>query len=386
MASSLPRWPSPITSWSPARGGSSRTTRSLTCQRDRSGLFRALRDLQKERTGQVPAPTPPGIHRGSQPARPFYPFWKSEMTPTVIPAEAADWARGHVGRQAAWALPVDLSGARAWRMSSPQGLIDLRITRNDDDFRREIYAHRNAIRHLSPSHGPRLLANEPRLRSLLTVQPRGWRVDSANLQLLLRVHEEAGRLLRVLHDSVGRHDKSCTQAARTTALYVQRIRALVRQVGAVMPTTQHDAVERSAAIVLEHVRELPAAFCHGAFGPSTWEWQSQSQTLSFTGFGRSQVMAAVVDLARPALLWAKQPNLRNWFFKGYGRALLQSEVLILGHMSVLAASEDLLHAIHLRDRESIAAAAAVLRQTVDHAEMPIGGASLAPADVQDRCS
>ncbi|MBP2055431.1 hypothetical protein J2Z21_008445 [Streptomyces griseochromogenes] len=250
-------------------------------------------------------------------------------------------------------------------MSSPQGLIDLRITRSDDDFRREIYAHRNAIRHLSPNHGPRLLASEPRLRSLLTVQPRGWRVDNANLQLLLRVHEEAGRLLRVLHDSAGRNDESRTQAPRATALYVQRIRALVRQVGALMPMTQQDAVERSAAIVLEHIRDLPAAFCHGTFGPSTWEWQSQSQTLSLTGFGRSQIMAAVIDLARPALLWAKQPSLRDWFFKGFGRALSESELLVLKHMSVLATAEDLLHAIHLRDRESISAAAAALRGAID---------------------
>ncbi|GHE11344.1 hypothetical protein [Streptomyces alanosinicus] len=150
--------------------------------------------------------------------------------------------------------------------------------------------------------------------------------------------------------------------------------------------TQHDAVERSAAIVLEHIRDLPAAFCHGTFGPSTWEWQSQSQALSFTGFGRSQIMAAVIDLARPTLLWAMQPNLRDWFFKGYCRALSESEVLILGHMSVLAAGEDLLDAIHLRDRESIAAAAASLRQAVDQSETALGNASMAPADVRDRCS
>nr|WP_167381383.1 phosphotransferase [Streptomyces misionensis] len=253
-------------------------------------------------------------------------------------------------------------------MSSPQGLIDLRITRTDDDFRREVYAHRHAIRHLSPSHGPRLLASEPRLRSLLTVQPRGWRVDTANLRLLPRVHEDAGHLLRVLHDSATRAEKARSQATRTTVLYVQRIRALVRQVGAAVPRTQSDAVERSAAVVLEHVRDLPAAFCHGTFGPAAWEWQSQAQVLSLAGFGRSQIMAAVIDLARPALLWAEQPNLRDWFFKGYCRALSESELLILGHMSVLAAGEDLVHAIHLRDTESIAAAAASLRQATDQAE------------------
>ncbi|MFI2204704.1 hypothetical protein ACH47Z_28730 [Streptomyces sp. NPDC020192] len=304
------------------------------------------------------------------------------MTPTGIPAEAADWARGHVGRHAAWQLPTDLSGARTWRMSSPQGLVDLRITRTDNDFRREIYAHRHAIRHLGPGHSPHLLAGEPRLRSLLTVQPRGWRVDNAKLQWLPRVHEDAGHLLRVLHDSAGRSENTCVQARRASVAYVQRIRAMVGQVGAVRALTHAGAVEESASIVLEHLRELPAGFCHGAFGPASWEWQSQSQALAITGFGRSQIMAAVIDLARPALLWAHQPHLRRWFFKGYCRALSKSEVLVLGHMSVLAAGEDLLHAIHLHDRESIAAAAAALRVAADQAEMALDNASTAPVDVQ----
>ncbi|MGW2998709.1 hypothetical protein [Streptomyces sp. NPDC001155] len=271
-------------------------------------------------------------------------------------------------------------------MSSPQGLIDLRISRTDNDFRREIYAHRHAIRHLGPSHSPRLLASEPRLRSLLTVQPRGWRVDNAKLQWLPRVHEDAGHLLRVLHDSAGRSENACVQARRATVAHVQRIRAMVGQVGAVMALTQAGAVERAASIVLEHLRELPAAFCHGAFGPAAWEWQSQPQALSITGFGRSQIMAAVIDLARPAVLWAQQPNLRDWFFKGYCRALSESEVFVLGHMSVLAAGEDLLHAIYLRDRESIAGAAAALRQAVDQAEIAPVNASMASVDVQDQCS
>ncbi|MEU9987859.1 hypothetical protein AB0E10_13865 [Streptomyces sp. NPDC048045] len=290
------------------------------------------------------------------------------MTQTVIPAEAADWARGHVGRHAAWALPADLGGTRAWRMSSPQGLIDIRITRTDEDFRREIYAHRNAVCRLGRSHGPRLLASEPRLRSLLTVQPRAWRVSNANLQLLPRVHEEAGRLLRVLHDSAGRTDEARIHATRATALYAQRIKVMAGNLGGVMSLPQADAVQGSASLVLEHVRELPVAFCHATFGPSLWEWQSQSQSLSFTGFGRSQVMAAVVDLARPALLWVRHPILRDWFLKGYGRELSELELLVLEHVSVLASGEDLFHAMESRDADSILEAAAALCRAVDHTD------------------
>ncbi|MCZ0990426.1 phosphotransferase [Streptomyces diastatochromogenes] len=290
------------------------------------------------------------------------------MTQTAIPAEAADWARGHVGRHAAWALPADLGGTQAWRMSSPQGLIDLRITCTDEDFRREIYAHRNAIGRLGRSHGPRLLASEPRLRSLLTVQPRAWRVDNANLQLLPRVHEDVGQLLRVLHDSAGRTGEARMQATRATVRSVHRSRTMIANLGGMMTPSQGDAVQRSVSLVLEHVRELPVAFCHGTFGPSNWEWQSQSQSLSFTGFGRSQIMAAVIDLARPALLWVKHPILRDWFLKGYGRDLSELELFVLGHASVLASGEDLFHATQSRNAESISKAAAALRRAVDRIE------------------
>ncbi|MGW3031257.1 hypothetical protein ACWDCB_08470 [Streptomyces sp. NPDC001178] len=305
------------------------------------------------------------------------------MTPTAIPPEAADWARGHVGRHAAWALPADLGGAQAWRMSSPQGLIDIRITRTDEDFRREIYAHRNAIRRLGPSHGPRLLASEPRLRSLLTVQPRAWRVDNTNLQQLPRVHEDAGQLLRVLHESARRTDDARTHATRATVLYVQRIQAVVDHLSGALTLSQTDAVRRSASLLLEHVRELPTAFCHGTFGPATWEWQGQSQTLSFTGFGRSHPMAAVIDLARPALLWAKEPHLRDWFFKGYGRVLSEDELLVLGHASVLASGEDLLHAIQMRDTESIATSAVALRHATDESGTALDNGTVTSGKTQD---
>lgn len=306
------------------------------------------------------------------------------MTQPAIPAEAADWARGHVGRHASWALPADLSGTRTWRMSSPQGLIDIRVTRTDEDFGREIYAHRNAIRCLGPSHGPRLLASEPRLRSLLTLQPRGWRVDTADLQFLPRVHEQAGRLLRVLHDSVGHVREANTRAARATVLYIERIQTVADRLTTVAPPEQGYAVHRSASFVSRYVRDLQPAFCHGTFGPASWTWQNQSQTLSFTEFGRSEVMAAVIDLARPARLWAEQPNLRDWFFKGYGRGLSVHESLVLRHVSVLAAGEDLLYAIHQRNKDGISSAASALRHAIDQTGFTLDDGSLRPVDAYER--
>ncbi|CAM5677075.1 hypothetical protein SALBM311S_02116 [Streptomyces alboniger] len=218
------------------------------------------------------------------------------------------------------------------------------------------------------------------------MQPRAWRVENAALQFLPRVHEDAGQLLRVLHASVSRVREAKPRATRSTVCYARRVQGMADQIAAVALPEQAQALRRSAALVLGHARELPPAFCHGTFGPATWEWQSQSQTLSFTGFGRSEIMAAVVDLARPALLWAMQPHLRDWFFKGYGRTLSEHELLILGPLSVLACGEDLLHAIHRRDKESISAAAAALSQAMDQNGITLDSDSTAPVDGQERWS
>jgi hypothetical protein len=112
---------------------------------------------------------------------------------------------------------MDLSGAHSWRVSTPQGLVDIRVARTDVDFRREVIAYKRAIHRLGPSHGPRLIASEPRLRTLLTTHPRGRPVDDeASLHILPRIHQDAGRLLAVLHDSVDQIPDARAQAAGTS--------------------------------------------------------------------------------------------------------------------------------------------------------------------------
>lgn len=115
-----------------------------------------------------------------------------------MPAQVAEWAKVRIDSLAPWPLPVDLSGAHSWRVSTPQWLIDVRVVRTDLDLRREVIAYRTAIHRLDPTHGPRLIAYEPRLRTLLITHPRGRPVDdAASLHVLPRIHQDAGRLLAV---------------------------------------------------------------------------------------------------------------------------------------------------------------------------------------------
>lgn len=300
------------------------------------------------------------------------------VPPTPIPAQVAEWARAHIGALAPWPLPMDLSGARSWRVSTPQGLIDIRIVRTDLDLRREVIAYRTAIQRLDPAHGPRLIAFEPRLRTLLTTHPRGRPVnDAACLHVLPRIHQDAGRLLAVLHDSVDQIPDARAQATRHLAHYAQHIVRLVDRTTRWLSSEECEAVRRSADRLLEEGEALPVAFCHGAFSTAAWRWNLQAQTLSLTRLGRAHVLPAVVDFARNSSLWSERPDLDSAFFTAYGRPLDDSELLVLADTALLAAVEDLHHALVLHDGDALSIAGTALREAVrrlsstpDHAVVP----------------
>ncbi|MGX1668598.1 hypothetical protein [Streptomyces sp. NPDC055400] len=233
------------------------------------------------------------------------------------------------------------------------------------DFRREVIAYKKAIHRLGPSHGPRLIASEPRLHTLLTTHPRGRPVDDeASLHILPRIHQDAGRLLAILHDSVDQIPDARAQAVRHLAHYTQHIVRRLDRTTRWLSLEEAEIVRRSADRLLEHEEALPVAFCHGTFGTSAWRWNHQAQNLSLTGVGRAQVLPAVMDFARSSALWSEHPHLNKAFFTSYGRTLEDTELLVLAEAALLAAVEDLHHAIALRDGNALTLATASLRDTI----------------------
>ncbi|MEU7576739.1 hypothetical protein AB0B50_03950 [Streptomyces sp. NPDC041068] len=260
---------------------------------------------------------------------------------------------------------MGLSGARAWRVSTPQGLTDIRVTRNHLDFRSEVLAHRTAVHRLGPNQGPRLTAFEPRTRTLLVTHPRGRPVDDeAALHLLPRIHQDAGRLLAVLHDSVEQVPDVRAQSARHLGQYTQRVLYLLDRIGTWLSVEEVENVRRSAARLQQQGNELPVAFCHGTFGTGSWRWNIQRQTLSVTNVERAKVLPAICDFARSASLWAAHKHLAESFLTAYGRQLDDAEQLLLSDAALLTAVEDVHHALVLRDGDALSAAGAVLRDTV----------------------
>ncbi|WP_037620113.1 hypothetical protein [Streptomyces aureus] len=272
-----------------------------------------------------------------------------------IPPELTTWVSNYIGHHPAWVLPNDVSGARSWRMSSPEGIIELRIPRTHGDLQREVSAHRHAINRLDAGLAPRLVGFDPRLRALLTREPRGERVDDTpdrGLHLRESVHEQAGQLLRTLHEStLGAGDRQA-QAAANTLRYIDYIDRVLDRIDSPLLAVRRSVIRRRLAVLREALPKLPDGFCHGSFGFGAWRWQRPTRSLALTGFARSQMMAAVVDFARPSLLWTDRPALHESFTRGYGRPMDELEQLLLGDFALLAALDDLWHAIRLDAAEA----------------------------------
>jgi DNA-binding CsgD family transcriptional regulator len=306
----------------------------------------------------VPAPDPSEADRGKGPVT------GPRGAPAPLPPELATWVNNYVGRHPTWELPNDGSGARSWRMSSLEGIIELRVPRTHGDLQREVSAHRHAIGRLGAGQVPRLLGFDPRLRALLTRQPRGERVDDApdrGLHLRESVHEQAGQLLHTLHEStLGVGDRHA-QAVENTLRYIDYIDRVLERIDSPVLAGHRAAIRHRLAVLREDLPQLPVAFCHGSFGVGAWRWQRVTRSLALTGFERSQVMAAVVDFARPSLLWAEYPALQDAFARGYGRSLDEWERWLLGDFAVLTAIEDLWHTNPKDDAKTYARLAGALR-------------------------
>ncbi|MFJ2812144.1 hypothetical protein [Streptomyces sp. NPDC087294] len=240
-------------------------------------------------------------------------------------------------------------------MSSPEGIVELRIPRTHGDLQREVTAYRYAISRLDTGLAPRLIGFEPRLRALLTREPRGERVDDTpdkGLHLRESVHDQAGQLLRRLHESTLGAGARQAQAAANTLRYVDYLDRVLDRIDSPVLAGRRVVIRRRLAILREGLPQLPSAFCHGSFGSGVWRWQRLNRSVALTGFARAQLLATVVDFARPSLLWTDRPGLEDAFTEGYGRPLDEPERLWLGDFALLAALEDLWHAIRLDDAEA----------------------------------
>jgi len=284
---------------------------------------------------------------------------------STIPGCVLDWASCVLG---AITGVLDASRSRAnsrvWELTCADGpQFFLKVAPNKAAYDHEIQAYRFAVPALGPGRAPRLQAANPgELAMLLTAVP-GETVGSAVLDMndLIRVHRQAGYLLRELHDTL--------VAPRASMDVLVEVRARTASAGQSVAAAGALLSHAEQEMVLRLVRELPQleacpeAFVHGDARELNFLWDGPSGCAALLDFGQARPAMAVDDFVHLAVgPWMQSPRLRRMFFSGYGRELTGPERRVLPALAAMDAVDGLVHGVRVDDPEVIVLAptAAVL--------------------------
>ncbi|MFF7702768.1 phosphotransferase [Streptomyces lydicus] len=281
-----------------------------------------------------------------------------------IPGCVLDWASFVLG---AITGVLDASRGRAnskvWELTCADGTrFFLKIASAKASYDREVHAYRFAVPALGPGRAPRLQAANPgELAMLLTAVP-GETVAPAVLDMndLIRVHRQAGYLLRELHDTLLAPHASVDVLAEVRA----RTASAGQGVAAAGALLSHDEQN----MVLRLIRELPqleacpTAFVHGDAREFNFLWDGPSGCAVLLDFGQARPAVAVDDFVRLAVgPWMQSPRLRRMFFSGYGRELTGPERRVLPALAAIDAVDNLVRGVRVRDPEVTEHARATLK-------------------------
>ncbi|MDQ0305746.1 Ser/Thr protein kinase RdoA (MazF antagonist) [Kitasatospora herbaricolor] len=258
------------------------------------------------------------------------------MTDFPPPPELLVWLAGHLPSPV---TAADCSWPRAtsrvWRLSGPDGAAAfLKISSDDGAFAREVAGYAYAARYLPERQAPRLLASDPGLRALLSTALPGRVVRDLPLGrgAELRLHQDAGRLLRRWHDrsdaGTADHRAAVREAMGAYAREAAQCReALAGQV----PDHVLALVDAAAAEIPALADRLPLRFLHGDYATRNWlvDETGQHGLIDFEQARHGPVVEEFVWLL--GALWPTRPELRDAFFTGYGRPLdaVEEHLLLL---------------------------------------------------------
>jgi 8-oxo-dGTP diphosphatase len=200
---------------------------------------------------------------------------------------------------------------------------------------REVNAYRNVVPVLGRGRAPELIAADRNLLAVVLTALPGVLVKGSSLSLdeELEVYQQAGQLLRRIHDApvaadgmdgierlVVRHEE---HLRRTDGLLNAREIALVRE---------------SADALMAIRSGLRMAPTHGDFQPRNFLWDQTTRRLGLIDFERAEDGPVLRDLVRLEIgPWAERADLRDSFFAGYGRDLTDEERTALRYLGVLDA-------------------------------------------------
>ncbi|MFJ9420021.1 phosphotransferase [Streptomyces sp. NPDC101227] len=271
-------------------------------------------------------------------------------------------------RDASW----NRANSKVWELTCADGTrFFLKISPSKVFYTRETHAYRFAAPALGPGRAPRLQAADPaRLAMLLTAAP-GQTVTTMTLTMrdLVKVHRQAGYLLRVLHDALGASNKAGVDALAEIRARTESVGKHLAAAGELLTHTEQEMVLRLARH-LPALEECPAAFIHGDVQTRNLLWDAPSECAALLDFERARPALAVDDFVHLAVgPWVQQPRLRRVFFTGYGRELTYPERQVLPALAAMDAVSGLVWGTRVHDVEVTERARRTLKLLADGARL-----------------
>ncbi|MGW4890680.1 aminoglycoside phosphotransferase family protein [Kitasatospora sp. NPDC004240] len=249
------------------------------------------------------------------------------MTDSSLPPKLVAWVAEHLpGSVEATDCSWPRATSRVWRLDRPDGgAAFLKISPDEAAYAREVAGYVYASRVLAQEQAPRLLAGELRLRALLTSALPGRVVRDLPLPCAaeVRLHEDAGQLLRRWHDHSGTGaaaDRAAVRAAMDA--HAQEADECRTALAGQVPDEVLALVTAAAAEIPGLADRLPLRFLHGDYATRNWLVDTATGRHGLIDFEASRYGLVVEEFVwLLGALWPTRPDLRESFLTGYGRPL-----------------------------------------------------------------
>ncbi|MFB7675405.1 aminoglycoside phosphotransferase family protein [Kitasatospora purpeofusca] len=293
------------------------------------------------------------------------------MTAKPFPPELRDWVAGHLpGLDTSEDRSWPRNSSRVWRVTAGPRTAYVKIGPGDLDYEREVAGYAYAAAHLTDLEAPRLLAADPHLRAILSSVLPGRVVRDLPLEphAELRLHEDAGRLLRRWHDASGPGTAADRAAVRA------EMREQAQEAAECLESTApHLAADRLALVraaseeLVGLAEQLPLVCRHGDYETRNWLYDEETGRHGLIDFAMTRRGVAAAEFVWLfGALWPLRPELREAYFAGYGRPLTAEEERLLWLLTVRRGVSYLHHGLVDGREDLVARGRLVLDRMVAH--------------------
>jgi hypothetical protein len=197
-----------------------------------------------------------------------------------------------------------------------------KAVRNRDGYERELHALRRWAPALGPG-APDLLAADDAHQLLIMASRPGHLAEGTAAETDPAVHEQAGRLIRRLHDAEPpvADAEVAGRTARNLEIWISR--------GSHLLAAGDAGFSREQVRPLAALGPVPTVPCHLDNQPRNW-LVDDAGTVSLIDFGVCKQDVWVRDMGRLYVQqWMDRPGLRAAFYAGYGRTPTAADLAVL---------------------------------------------------------